>query len=56
MKVVYRGLPNDLSISIPGIPNNKLSVRATNGKVRRKGLKFEAIPWIRLRSRWFGLF
>jgi hypothetical protein len=44
MKVVYRGLPNDLSISIPGIPNNKLSVRATNGKVRRKGLKFEAIP------------
>ena len=44
MKVVYRGLPNDLSISIPGIPNNKLSVRATNGKVRRSGLKFEAIP------------
>jgi hypothetical protein len=44
MKVVYRGLPNDLSISIPGIPNNKLSVRATNGKVRRNGLKFEAIP------------
>ena len=44
MKVVYRGLPNDLSISIPGIPNNKLSVRTTNGKVRRNGLKFEAIP------------
>ena len=31
MKVVYRGLPNDLSISIPGIPNNKLKVSATNG-------------------------
>ncbi len=44
MKVVYRGLPNDLSISIPGIPNNKLKVRATNGNVRRNGLKFEAIP------------
>ena len=44
MKVVYRGLPNDLSISIPGIPNNKLRVRATNGNVRRKGSKFEAIP------------
>ena len=44
MKVVYRGLPNDLSISISNIPNNKLSVRATNGKVRRNGLKFEAIP------------
>jgi gliding motility-associated protein GldM len=44
MKVVYRGLPNDLSISIPGIPNNKLSVRATNGKIRRKGSKFLAIP------------
>jgi len=44
MKVVYRGLPNDLSISIPGIPNNKLMVRATNGNVRRKGSKFEAIP------------
>ena len=44
MKVVYRGLPNDLSISIPGIPNNKLSVRATNGTIRRKGVKFEAIP------------
>ena len=44
MKVVYRGLPNDLSISIPGIPNNKLSVRATNGTILRKGVKFEAIP------------
>lgn len=44
MKVVYRGLPNDLSISIPGIPNNKLSVRATNGKISRKGNKFLAIP------------
>ena len=44
MKVVYRGLHNDLSISIPGIPNNKLKVRATNGNVRRKGSKFEAIP------------
>ena len=44
MKVVYRGLPNDLSISIPGIPNNKLSVRATNGKIRRNGSKFLAIP------------
>lgn len=44
MKVVYRGLPNDLSISIPGIPNNKLSVRTTNGKIQRKGNKFLAIP------------
>lgn len=44
MKVVYRGLPNDLSISIPGIPNNKLSVRATNGKIQRKDNKFLAIP------------
>ena len=44
MKVVYRGLPNDLSISIPGIPNNKLKVRAENGVVRKKGTKFEAIP------------
>ena len=44
MKVVYRGLPNDLSISIPGIPNNKLSARATNGVIRRKGSKFLAIP------------
>ena len=44
MKVVYRGLPNDLSISIPGIPNNKLKVRANNGVVRKKGTKFEAIP------------
>lgn len=44
MKVVYRGLPNDLSISIPGIPNNKLTARATNGIIRRKGQKFEAIP------------
>lgn len=44
MKVVYRGLPNDLSISIPGIPNNKLTARATNGQIRRNGAKFEAIP------------
>ena len=44
MKVVYRGLPNDLSISIPGVPNNKLTARATNGVIKRNGNKFLAIP------------
>jgi hypothetical protein len=44
MKVVYQGLPNPLSISIPGIPNDKLRVTARNGSITRKGTKFEAIP------------
>ncbi|MGD1998451.1 MAG: GldM family protein [Flavobacteriaceae bacterium] len=44
MKVVYQGLPNPLSISIPGIPNDKLRVSARNGSIRRKGSKYEAIP------------
>ena len=44
MKVVYQGLPNPLSISIPGIPNDKLMVSAENGSITRKGTKFEAIP------------
>ncbi|GMN09986.1 gliding motility protein GldM [Croceitalea sp. MTPC9] len=29
MNVVYRGVANPMSISIPGIPNNKVSARAT---------------------------
>ena len=44
MKVVYQGLPNPLSISIPGIPNDKLRVSARNGSITPKGTKFEAIP------------
>lgn len=44
MKVVYQGLPNPLSISIPGIPNDKLMVSAENGSITRIGTKFEAIP------------
>lgn len=44
MKVVYQGLPNPLSISIPGIPNDKLKVSARNGSITPKGTKFEAIP------------
>lgn len=44
MKVVYQGLPNPLSISIPGIPDNKLKVSATNGSIIKKAGKFEALP------------
>jgi len=45
MNLVYRGLPNPISVSVPGIPNEKLTVSATNGVLTNKGNgKYEVKP------------
>jgi len=43
MNVVYRGVANPMSISIPGIPNNKVSARAL-GLTKRSGSKYVMNP------------
>ncbi len=43
MNVVYRGVSNPMSISIPGIPNNKVSASAP-GLKRREGSKYIMNP------------
>jgi gliding motility-associated protein GldM len=37
MNVVYRGLDNPISVSVPGIPNDRLSVTASNATLVNKG-------------------
>ncbi len=37
MNVVYRGLPNPISVSVPGIPNEKLTVSASNASLTNRG-------------------
>jgi gliding motility-associated protein GldM len=37
MNVIYQGLDNPISVSVPGIPNEKLSVSATNGTLKATG-------------------
>ncbi|MCX6294857.1 MAG: gliding motility protein GldM [Bacteroidetes bacterium] len=37
MNLVYRGLDNPISVSVPGIPNEKLTVTATNAILINKG-------------------
>jgi len=43
MNVVYRGVANPMSISIPGIPNNKVSASAT-GLRKSSGSKYVMNP------------
>ncbi|GAB5476301.1 MAG: gliding motility protein GldM [Maribacter sp.] len=43
MNVVYRGVSNPMSISIPGIPNNKVSASAT-GLKKRQGSNYIMNP------------
>lgn len=43
MNVVYRGVPNPMSISIPGIPNNKVRATAT-GLRKSSGSKYIMTP------------
>ncbi len=43
MNVVYRGVPNPMSISIPGIPNNKVSASAA-GLRKSSGSKYIMTP------------
>jgi gliding motility-associated protein GldM len=45
MNVVYRGLPNPISVSVPGIPTERLSISATNAVLVNKGNgKYEVKP------------
>ncbi len=43
MNVVYRGVPNPMTISIPGIPDNKVSASAS-GLSKRSGSKYVMNP------------
>jgi gliding motility-associated protein GldM len=44
MNVVYRGLANPMTVSIPGISTNKISVRASSGKLTGSGGKYVMTP------------
>ena len=37
MNVVYRGLDNPISVSLPGVADNKIKVSATGGTLRKNG-------------------
>jgi len=37
MNVVYRGLDNPISVSLPGVADNKIKVSATGGALRKNG-------------------
>ena len=44
MSVMYAGIANPLSISVPGIPNNAVQATMTNGTLTRTGDLWEARP------------
>ncbi|MBP7507625.1 MAG: gliding motility protein GldM [Prolixibacteraceae bacterium] len=44
MNVMYRGLPNPVSISVPGIPSSDLEVSFTNGSISKSGESWIAEP------------
>ncbi len=44
MNVMYRGLPNPISISVPGIPSSDLEVSFTNGSISESGDNWIAEP------------
>lgn len=44
MNVMYAGIANPLSISVPGIPNNAVQATMTNGTLTRTGDLWEARP------------
>ncbi len=44
MNVVYRGLDNPISVSLPGISENEIKVSASNGTLKGKGGKFILNP------------
>ena len=44
MNVVYRGLANPMTVSIPGISTNKISVHASSGKLTGSGGKYVMTP------------
>jgi gliding motility-associated protein GldM len=44
MNVLYAGIDNPISISVPGIPNNAISATMTNGTLTRSGDSWIAKP------------
>ena len=44
MNVVYRGLDNPISVSLPGVSSNNLRVSASGGKLTKKGKGFIIRP------------
>lgn len=44
MNVVYRGLDNPISVSLPGVPDNKIRVSASNGNLSGSTGKFILNP------------
>ena len=45
MNVVYRGVENPMTVSIPGIPDNKVTASASSGKwKKRSGTKYSIEP------------
>nr|WP_298989309.1 gliding motility protein GldM [uncultured Polaribacter sp.] len=44
MNVVYRGLSNPISVSLPGVGSNNLTVSATGGKLTKNGSSYMIRP------------
>ncbi len=44
MNVVYRGLDNPISVSLPGVGDNKITVTATGGKLSKNGKGWNLRP------------
>lgn len=45
MNVFYRGLPNPIDVSVPGVPADKLTVTVTNGSIEKEAAgKFVVSP------------
>ena len=44
MNVVYRGVDNPVSVSLPGVSNNNLNVTATGGRISQSGSSFIINP------------
>jgi gliding motility-associated protein GldM len=45
MNMLYAGFQNPISVSVPGVPANKISVSMTNGTLTKKGNgKYVAVP------------
>ncbi|WP_321287971.1 gliding motility protein GldM [uncultured Sunxiuqinia sp.] len=44
MNVFYMGVPNPVSVSVPGVPSEKLQVTMSNGKIDQDGKNYVVYP------------
>lgn len=44
MNVFYMGVPNPVSVSVPGVPSENLQVSMTNGRIERDGSSYLVYP------------